>query len=254
MIDEALAFRLGQESPGFYGKIPVRGDFVSRRLAQHFVEPWDHWLQESLLSSQEQLADDWLDVYLTSPVWRFVMTKGVCGSLPWAGVVMPSVDRMGRYFPFTLATPLAEGVNPFRMMQSGGAWYAQAETLALSSLREGFELEEFDQQLKRLRVPKSAAKETVHNGIMGASSAWHISLAAPSSLAGACSELANQALEELYFGYSLWWSHGSEQVEPSFLVCQGLPPTTGFAAMLGGDWENADWQKRSVTSAHGDGF
>ena len=28
-------------APGFYGKLPARGDFVRRRLPSAFVAPWD---------------------------------------------------------------------------------------------------------------------------------------------------------------------------------------------------------------------
>ena len=55
---------------GFYGKLPSHGDFLRRRVSDGFVGVWDAWLQESLATSRAVLADAWLDVYLTSPVWR----------------------------------------------------------------------------------------------------------------------------------------------------------------------------------------
>src|SRR5690606_36950533 len=33
-----------QGGPGFYGKLPSRGDFVSRRLPADFIGQWDAWL------------------------------------------------------------------------------------------------------------------------------------------------------------------------------------------------------------------
>ena len=53
---------------GFYGKLPCRGDFLQRRVAAEFVDPWDRWLQESLTESRLQLQECWLETYLTSPV------------------------------------------------------------------------------------------------------------------------------------------------------------------------------------------
>lgn len=64
---------------GFYGKLASRGDFVSRALPQSFVGPWDSWLAAGLLASQQRLGGDWLNVYLVSPLWRFVLAPGVCG-------------------------------------------------------------------------------------------------------------------------------------------------------------------------------
>ena len=56
---------------GFYGKLPSHGDFLRRRLSDAFVGGWDAWLQDCLAGSREALGDRWLDVYLTSPAWRF---------------------------------------------------------------------------------------------------------------------------------------------------------------------------------------
>ena len=99
---------------GFFGKIPGHGDFIDRGLSAGFKETWDNWLQHGLASSKAVIGENWLDTYLTSPVWRFVLCTGVCGSDPWAGIIIPSVDRVGRYFPLTIATSLPSDIVPFR--------------------------------------------------------------------------------------------------------------------------------------------
>ena len=71
--------------PGLYGKLPARGDFVRRRLPLAFVEPWDGWLQEAIVASRRALGERWLDVYLTSPMWRFALSAGLCGEPAAAG-------------------------------------------------------------------------------------------------------------------------------------------------------------------------
>ena len=92
--------------PGWYGKIPYLGDFASRRLSQQFILEWDNWLQHSMTASRTMLGPDWLDTYLMSPIWRFVLLPGVIGESVWAGLLMPSVDKVGRHFPLTIAIPL----------------------------------------------------------------------------------------------------------------------------------------------------
>jgi len=42
-------------SAGFFGKLPSRGDFVSRYLPKSFLEPWDNWLQTAIAQSRQQL-------------------------------------------------------------------------------------------------------------------------------------------------------------------------------------------------------
>ena len=91
----------GLTEVGFYGKLPCRGDFLQRRVSQDFVDVWDAWLQESLHETRKRLDEAWLNTYLTGPVWRFGLSAGVCGEHTYIGILVPSVDRVGRYFPLT---------------------------------------------------------------------------------------------------------------------------------------------------------
>ncbi len=95
-----------ENQPGFFGKLPARGDFVSRRLDHKFRAGFDEWLQKSIAISQRQLGEGWLPAYLNAPIWRFVLGPDLCGEAPAIGVMMPSVDRVGRYFPLVLAAQL----------------------------------------------------------------------------------------------------------------------------------------------------
>ena len=97
---------------GLFGKLPSHGDFLRRRVSDAFVDAWDGWLRECLAASRSALGERWLDLYLTSPAWRFVCAAGTCGPVPVIGLMVPSVDRVGRYFPLTLVAPLAAEVNP----------------------------------------------------------------------------------------------------------------------------------------------
>ncbi len=101
-----------QAPAGWYGKLPILGDFTRRHLPPAFIDPWDDWLQAGIAGSRAALGGAWLDHYLTAHVWHFVLMPGVLGPPAWAGVCRPSVDRVGRYFPFTLAAPLAPGSTP----------------------------------------------------------------------------------------------------------------------------------------------
>ena len=130
-----------RDAAGFFGKVPSHGDFVTRRLPVAFTEPWDAWLQAGMADSRAKLGDDWLPIYLNSPIWRFALGAGVCGPQAWCGVMMPSVDRVGRYFPFTIACEVDGTGMP------APAWYAALEDLALSALQAGFSLEDCDAAL-----------------------------------------------------------------------------------------------------------
>lgn len=84
---------------GFFGKVPSAGDFVSRDIPHHYLRRIDDWFSKGMssLSAEQQT---WLDVYLTAPVWNFVIAPKVWGNEFLYGALMPSVDSVGRYFPF----------------------------------------------------------------------------------------------------------------------------------------------------------
>src|ERR1051325_6339290 len=82
------------EGAGFFGKLPSHGDFISRRLPPSFREAWAAWLAASLERSREMLGEAWLEAYLSSPIWCFAGSIGCVGGQSFAGVLMPSLDRV----------------------------------------------------------------------------------------------------------------------------------------------------------------
>jgi type VI secretion system protein ImpM len=235
---------------GYFGKMPVRGDFLSRDLPREFVEPWDDWIQLALQNSREQLSDRWLDFYLTSPVWRFALAPAICGKTPWIGVLMPSVDSVGRYFPLTVAAPLEQGCDIFAVLDSSQAWLNKVEELARSCLEDGFDLDLFDKEIKSLNHPHG---EHHHDGLVDIDqgnsrllNAWRYAMSSPSLLTSNCTDLFQGMLKKLLYTYSIWWTVGSVHVSPTFLICQGLPPPEGYSAMLDGEWLQWGWEDVQV--------
>ncbi len=107
-------------TPGFYGKFPVLGDFVSRRLPNVFIQTLDGWLQAAVSASREAIGAGWENSYLASPIWRFVFSPEICDKNCWAGILMPSVDKVGRYFPLTVSMFISE--NTPTPMTSSDTW------------------------------------------------------------------------------------------------------------------------------------
>ncbi len=114
---------------GFYGKLPSRGDFVRVGLPRDFTEKWDAWMQTSIAGSRVLMGDDWLPRYLEAPIWRFLLPVGVCGTQAALGLVMPSVDKVGRYFPLAFAA-LTEG----GAFDEDDPWLARAEDAGFAAL------------------------------------------------------------------------------------------------------------------------
>lgn len=124
----------GQLAYGWYGKIPSAGDFVQRGLSAPFVGAWDRWMQDLLLQGRAALGDRWDACYCAAPIWRFALAPATCGPRAAAGVMMPSVDRVGRQFPLCLA---AESDAPlwsaYRALERA---FAELEELALAMLED----------------------------------------------------------------------------------------------------------------------
>ena len=202
--------------PGFFGKVTTHGDFVTRGLAPEMVQAWDGWLQQCIHVSRQQLGADWLARYLTSPVWRFAAAPGVLGEQGWAGVMMPSVDRVGRHFPLMLGAPFAHGTAMTALVAQDMAWFDALEDLARASLEPDFILEQLEPALAALAF-------TAGPGPTG----WRLPI-------GERNELPSGLTDVLLQGHSLWWTEGAPGVEPSMLACRAMPAPDAFAEMLAG--------------------
>lgn len=117
---------------GWFGKAPGAGDFLRRGLSPEFVAPWDAFLQRLLTEGREALGPGWRDAYFAAPIWRFALAPGLCGPRGAAGVLMPSVDRVGREFPLTLAAET--GAPPGPAYRAAAPLFAALEDAALAML------------------------------------------------------------------------------------------------------------------------
>lgn len=237
---------------GYFGKVPTRGDFVSSRLPRSFIDSWDLWLQEAIAASRRQLGDDWLNFYLTSPLYHFALSPGICGESGWLGVLMPSVDRIGRYYPMTVALMLNADLNPFMAMQKS-EWFAKIESIALSCLKDGYDLDEFNRTIDRLSreigvIPDDCLCLTERMSKLEFTDAWRQALEETESMASFWPQLLDSLVKDRCFAYSLWWTAGSELISSSFLFSQGLPPIDSVAAMFDGKWQQWGWKENCISS------
>lgn len=181
---------------GYFGKVPTQGDFVSRGLPGSAVTAIDDWLGSSIRESQKTIGREWLDTFLVAPVWRMVLGPGVVGPDPIAGVMMPSVDRVGRYFPLIVAVNLS-GMRPsLNELAVSSEFFDHIEALALSTLDPDFSLAQLDEKASSLGASTNYMSES--NGDSGEGVAW-------------------------------WWT---AKTQDEIFETQGLPPPEYFSELF----------------------
>ncbi len=139
---------------GFFGKLPSHGDFVSTGLGRKLQAALDAWLQSSLHAIQAEFGNQWERRFRFMPSWRFIVERDLWGPATIAGVIVPSVDRVGRSFPLVLAAELHGFSGDPRSLCLDDTWFIATEGLAETSARQDFDIDTFTTGLKRLRPPR----------------------------------------------------------------------------------------------------
>ncbi|WP_305985421.1 type VI secretion system-associated protein TagF [Roseibium sp. MMSF_3544] len=144
---------------GYFGKLPDRADFVIGRCPEGFLRHWEPFLMKGLAQSRQDLGSAWEETYMTMPVWRFWLVPEIEGGTmrdAVAGALMPSVDKVGRKFPLTVASPARTGDDNGRPEE---AWYDRVETVLLDVLDEESSLQAFQQAVATLEDPSAVSAD-----------------------------------------------------------------------------------------------
>jgi len=166
-------------SPGWFGKMPNLGDFVSRRLPHEFIRGWDDWLQSGMAKARAELGAAWPARYLVAPVRRFWLAPGLLGDTGWAGVLMPSVDGVGRYFPLTIAAAVAG--RDLASVLAASAWFRAIDAAGRKVLDVNFSADDLEGELAQVAplpvdAPDDAQARQIAETWLAADSAREISV------------------------------------------------------------------------------
>lgn len=255
---------------GFFGKLPSKGDFVSRDLPRDFVDPIDAWFRAGMQSSKDALGDDWFDFYQIAPVWYFYLGGQVVEEDPWIGVWIPSADRVNRSFPFLMACRMKEGqVASLGDFYSYHDWLVQSSDLMINALNETQEFDELCQAFEDLAPFASKRDSKAASGLdqildgVNLSSKLEVLIRHFDDRLDRIERLLDGGetaeeepstqgyLDADAFEYNLagssglgnmligakqcvWQTEGSDDVEEQLVLTEGLPDTNNFASFLKG--------------------
>jgi type VI secretion system protein ImpM len=233
---------VGIDAPGWYGKLPSLGDFAQRRLPPDFVQAWDDWLARELSAWQQADPAGWLERYLAGTSWRFMLlprcVAGFDETAAVAGVLMPSVDRVGRYFPLTIAWRLPAAPADTAALQQAFSQMHRLDDLALDALQEDWTPDRLEAELAafaRRGANAGPAGPGPHAGLqwtgelpaagMSVDIPWH------NGIASTLADLAWARLLDLWHGAALWWSE-PEPGRTRLRLSAGLPRGDAFVALF----------------------
>lgn len=222
------------EPPGWHGKLPSLGDFASRRLTPEFLGIWDTWLAAGLQKMREDTPEAWLEAYLASPSRRFLLMPGAlqgeAADKAWAGVLMPSVDRVGRYFPFTIIQAI-EPPASVQQMQSLWFWLGRLDELAADAMQDDWPIDRLEAELGRMAGPDL---EPLRNSPVGlpqnAGDSVTAVLPAGRDITQHIGIEAQALWHQRAWGLAYWYTATDPQA-PGLVISRGLPATA--AGLLG---------------------
>jgi type VI secretion system protein ImpM len=134
----------------WFGKLPCVGDFCSGNMSEPLIDALDSWLSVTMQSGEEKHGAAWTNAYYQAPMHGFLFgnrTLPALGGQSAVGVMMPSVDKAGRAFPFILMEHLDQSETALPSKDALTRWFLQAHTLCASALDEEWTLVQFSQAL-----------------------------------------------------------------------------------------------------------
>ncbi len=221
------------DTPGWYGKLSGLGDFAGRRLPDALRAACDPWLAQAMAGSRAQLGERWLDVYLNAPVLRFGWAPGVFDARWWFGVLMPSCDNVGRYFPLLVAHPRHKPPVDRIALDHLDLWLEHIASAALQTLLEQASVEAFEAALSEAPPwPTPGHALPVASQASANSERFELDRAAP--LSQWLQAVSIHELQTRFAGHSLWWRQADAGERAVVHAVRGLPEPATFAELLSG--------------------
>lgn len=225
---------------GFIGKLPQRGDFVSRKLPSIFSTPWNDWSEQLVSVCKELQPNNTDELWYRLPVYRFYLSSAIAGDNAWLGITMPSSDSVGRLYPFCLARNIGPRSRPTQALRQHEPFFAQLEQTIVSLFSNKLQFDHLTDALINLDAATASPSDSHEKP------ASIQSCDTPLSIRLRQSESSwNQATEALLSSccsaYSIWTTSPLSRAPQETLICEAMPPAASCASLFNGDFNNGHW-------------
>ncbi len=220
---------------GFFGKLPGYGDFIQRGVSAALIKHFDNWILQSIEASRGQVQADWQLRYFNSPIWRFVASRGLLSENAVTGIVMPSVDKAGRCYPFTVIIEVEDDINPFTLANKLCAYHDKAEEFILTLLeQQSPDLDGIHTVLNKQY--SDAKKQSFKRALtLTPSSCMELGLFKgedAKDLSHCQNNLLHNLLAVQNIRMSMWWTAGGVDISPQTRFFSGMPPVDSYLSFL----------------------
>jgi type VI secretion system protein ImpM len=212
---------------GLFGKLPAKRDFVSYNMPRPFLDQWETWMQATLAESRHAVGEQWKDIFLTLPIWRFWCGSSVFGR-GVTGAIMASVDGVGRYFPLSICACATSEQSPLPPLTQGlSDWLDQCENALLGMLDERIQFDPV-QILDQLGHPP-ARRQATQNWFPPGTTVW---TGPGTSIASAFENMA--AIDETLClnERGIWWTLGGPGHDEQMITTMGPVADNFFTTLM----------------------
>ena len=234
-----------------FGKLPTRGDFISRNMPRLLQRPFEDWLIPMVQEARKELGVDWNGHWRGAGPWRFWIGPDVLGG-SWqrdlrkpaheqaaqggavTGVLLPSADRHGRDFPLVLvlADPLARLLPPPVTASPDRGWYDLCDDL-LYAARAGNDITTIEAALDRLPGPLLPEGAEDMAPLLDQPALWAQGTEVlEDGTSRIWRDIATADHHLAASGRSYWWQAPRSGAAQRVLSLAGLPDAGSFAFML----------------------
>ncbi|GAB3772199.1 type VI secretion system-associated protein TagF [Ramlibacter monticola] len=220
--------------PGWYGKLSMLGDFAHRRLPPEWLRACEAWLAQAMPGARAALGDHWLAVYLNAPLLRFGWAPGVVDRRWWFGLLMPSCDAVGRYYPLLIAHPRDQAPRDRIALDHLDRWFEHLAQAAVQTLDDrGGSVDALESALQAAPAwPTPGRASALATEGQEPTTRYRLGRAAP--LSDWLQAVAAQEFAARLAGCTLWWRLTPEGSQDALEIMRGLPDGPEFARLLTG--------------------